>query len=546
MDHREFPVLYVDDEPDNLRVFELSFRREFSILTAGSPEEGLRMLHENPVAVILSDYKMPGMNGVEFLAQAREIDDRCIRMLVTAYGDVDILGDAVNDGRIYNYIAKPWEPEDMKLRVRRAIETYAIERERAALLGEMLLLNRLSQSLHRELNLDRLLQRVMEAIHTDLHYDGVALALLDADSEQLTWMGLKPDDGVANRVRDISLTAHAAPNFFDKLLTGQAQSLQMDDIAEMDEPVRDWLTEVSADEILAMPLIGKSEVVGMLAVDQRSGGRRFGADDRTMLDGLSTQVVIALENARVVEALSSTREQVKRADRLGTLGTLAAGLAHEINNPLVSINTFLSLAPEKRYSNDEEFWGRYYELAGSELERIRVLVATMSHLARGGMDDVVPEPVDLSALASKVVALMQPESREEGVELSLKDCSEMLPVYGVRDHLQQVLLNLVCNALHATPPGGKVRVELGLDRDHPRDIMCMDVVDDGEGITPEHAEQIFDPFFTTKDPDKGTGLGLMITHQIVCDHGGAIEVRSQPENGSSFRVKLPVKGMAGR
>ena len=137
LDHREFPVLYVDDEPDNLRIFELTFRRQFSIITASSPEEGLRLLHENPIAVILSDYRMPGMNGVEFLSKAREIDDRCVRMLVTAYGDVQILGDAINDGRIYSYIPKPWEPEDMQMRLRRAIEVYAIDRERSALLDEL-------------------------------------------------------------------------------------------------------------------------------------------------------------------------------------------------------------------------------------------------------------------------------------------------------------------------------------------------------------------------------------------------------------------------
>ncbi len=546
MDHREFPVLYVDDEPDNLRVFELSFRRQFTILTANSPEEGLRILHENPVAVILSDYKMPGMNGVEFLAQAREIDDRCVRMLVTAYGDVDILGEAVNDGRIYNYIAKPWEPEDMQLRIRRAIETYAIERERAALLGEMLLINRLSQALHRELDLSRLLPLVLEAIHTELNYDGAAVALLDTDGGQLSWMGMRPEDEVAERIFEIPIERDSAPNFFKALCTGQPVSLQMEELATLEEPLQHWLTEVSSDEILVMPLIGKNEVIGILAVDQRSGGKRFGADDRTLLDGLATQVVIAIENARVVEALSSTREQVKRADRLGTLGTLAAGLAHEINNPLVSIHTFLSLAPDKRQEEDAEFWGRYHSLASSELERIRGLVATMSHLARGGMDDVVREPVDIRDVAEKVVALMNPEAREAGVELELKECDDLVPVYGVRDHLQQVLINLVCNAIHATPEGGSVRVELALDRDHPRDVMWMTVIDDGAGISPEHAEQIFDPFFTTKDPDKGTGLGLMITHQIVCDHGGAIEVRSEPGQGSSFKVKLPVKGMAGR
>ena len=139
MNQREFPVLYVDDEPDNLRIFELTLRREFSILTATSAEEGLRLLNENPVAVVLSDQRMPDVTGVEFLARVRDVDANTIRMLVTAYGDVDILGEAINDGSIYRYVPKPWEPEDMRLTLRRGIEMYALERERSALLEELTL-----------------------------------------------------------------------------------------------------------------------------------------------------------------------------------------------------------------------------------------------------------------------------------------------------------------------------------------------------------------------------------------------------------------------
>jgi two-component system NtrC family sensor kinase len=546
MDHREFPILYVDDEPDNLRIFELTFRRHFSIFTAETPAEGLQILHENPIAVVLSDYKMPGMNGVELLSRAREIDERCIRVLVTAYGDVQTLGDAINDGRIYKYVPKPWEPEDMQQTIRRAIETYAIDRERAAVLEELTLLNRISQSLYRELDLDRLLERVVDAAHRDLEFDGAAVALLDRDGEQLNWMGLAPDDEVAAHVREICLSRNSARHFFEELEAGTIQSLRFDDMSDLDAPVREWLTEVSADELIVVPLIGQNDIIGILAVDHRRGGKRFGADDRTLLDGLATQVVIAIENARLVETLRSTREQVKRADRLGTLGTLAAGLAHEINNPLVSIHTFLSLAPEKRDQSDPEFWGRYHELATAELERIRGLVATMSRLARGGRGEVAAELIDLAELAKEAVTLLQSEAREAAVELELAESEDSLPVLAVRDHVHQVVLNLLHNALHATPEGGRVVVEVAPERDHPRDVTCITVTDTGVGIPADQVERIFDPFFTTKDPDEGTGLGLMITHQIVADHGGAIEVRSEPGQGSSFRVKLPVKGVATR
>jgi two-component system NtrC family sensor kinase len=545
MDPREFPVLYVDDEPDNLRIFELTLRREFTILTATSAEEGLRLLNENPVAVVLSDQRMPEVTGVEFLARVRDLDPKTIRMLVTAYGDVEILGEAINDGSIYRYIPKPWEPEDMRLTLRRAIESYALERERTALLDELSQLNRLSRALHREMDLDRLIELLLSAMHGDLGFDGAALMFFEKDNSHLAWRAIAPsEDSVADGMRAVELTRETAPNFLNGLLKGDAQVLHVDALEGLEVPVRDWVTGVSADEILVVPLVGKNAVIGALAVDNRSGGRRFGADDRTLLDGLGMQAVIAIENARLVDDLRHSRAQVLRADRLGTLGTLAAGLAHEINNPLVSIHTFLTLAPEKRTEDDPAFWGEYHQLATSELERIRGLVSTMSRLAHTGSDAPAVERslVEVGELGREAASLIQREVVAAGVTLDVESEAEMPKVLGVRDHLHQVLLNLLLNAVQATPRGGTVQLHVARDARYGKDVVSVRITDSGDGIPEEHLERIFDPFFTTKDPDKGTGLGLMISHQIVADHGGSLEVRSLAGEGATFEVRLPAGG----
>jgi signal transduction histidine kinase len=256
--------------------------------------------------------------------------------------------------------------------------------------------------------------------------------------------------------------------------------------------------------------------------------------------------VIAIENARLVQDLRRSREQVLRADRLGTLGTLAAGLAHEINNPLVSIHTFLELAPQKRSEDDAAFWGEYHRLATREVDRIRGLVARMAHLAKGGPEGGEPAPVDLGRLAQEAVALLEREAAQARVRLVVDAAPGTPPVSGVRDHLHQVLLNFLLNAMHASAPGSEVRVRVGRDAEHPDESVWMSVEDRGCGIPEADLERIFDPFFTTKDPALGTGLGLMICHRIVTDHGGTIEVRSRPGEGSTFRVRLRVKGTPAR
>jgi signal transduction histidine kinase/CheY-like chemotaxis protein len=544
LDHREYPVLYVDDEPDNLRIFELTFRRDFTVLTATNAKEGLELLSQHPVAVVLSDQKMPGIEGVEFLRRVRELDSGVVRILVTAYGDAKILGDAINDGNIYRYLPKPWEPEDMRLTVRRAIESYALEAERATLLEELMILNRLSRTIHRDIDRGRLYETLLSALREELDFDGCALMLWDADSASLRFAAAEPNDEVAGRLREITFDKRTAPIFLDPVNKGDSQMLHGDEAAELEAPVRAWLTEVSAEEIFVVPLIGKERVVGALAVDNRRGGQRLGADGRMLIEGLAMQAVIAIENAQLVDELRHSRAQVRRVDRLGTLGTLAAGLAHEINNPLVSLNTFLSLAPEKRESADPSFWGEYHELACAELERIRGLVESMSRLGRGGPAAALSrEAVNVGEVAQQVIRLLHRETERAGVEVRLELADSLPEIEVVRDQIHQVVLNLSLNAIQASQAGGSIVISVDSDGSpaEPTGIRIR-FQDSGEGISEEDLERIFDPFFTTKDPDKGTGLGLMISHQIVADHAGSIEVESTLGEGATFHVRLPIQG----
>ncbi len=545
LDPREFPVLYVDDEPENLRIFELTFRREFSVITARSGEEGLEQINQKPVALVLSDHRMPGMSGVQFLSRVREIDPKTIRILVTAYGDAETLGGAINDGRIYRFVPKPWVPDEMAVTLRRGVELYSLDREREALLGELTLLNHVSQSIAQELDFEPLMDLLLAAVCGELGFDGAGILLLDAAGERFTWAGTSPrDDDVAAQLRSHAIARSEAPGFVQRLCEGEAQLLNVEQALEFEAPVRHWATEVAAEQILVLPLVAKKGVIGALAVDNRRGGRSFDIDDRTLLEGFASQAAIAVENARLVEALRRSREQVLRADRLKTLGTLSAGLAHEINNPLVSIQTFLTLAPEKRGGDDSEFWDDYHGLALREVERIRGLVASMGSLARGseGAGDASPEHFAPGELVREVAVFLEREARAVEVSLSVEVDPQTPKIVANRDQLHQVLMNLLLNGIQATPPGGRVCVRTEPDSERGAAWLSVEVADTGSGIREEDLERIFDPFFTTRSPDQGTGLGLMICHRIVTEHGGTIEVRSREDEGSTFRVQLPVRG----
>jgi two-component system NtrC family sensor kinase len=140
-----------------------------------------------------------------------------------------------------------------------------------------------------------------------------------------------------------------------------------------------------------------------------------------------------------------------------------------------------------------------------------------------------------------VATLLAPEAAAAEVEIEVNGEPGTPKLMAIRDQIHQVLMNLLLNAIHASPAGGKVELRITPGGPGGREGAAIEIVDNGTGIAPEDLERIFDPFFTTKGPDQGSGLGLMISHRIVADHQGTIEVSSRPGKGTTFRVQLPVE-----
>lgn len=225
--------------------------------------------------------------------------------------------------------------------------------------------------------------------------------------------------------------------------------------------------------------------------------------------------------------LSQLREKAERAERLAALGRLAAGLAHEIRNPLSSISGSVEMVREAQQLDPED--RKLLSLVLGEVDRLNDLVSTMLEVGKPRTPD--PIGVDLCALASEVTKVARP-----GVSGRVEVIAPADPVrvHADPDQLRQVLWNLVKNALQFSPPGGMVRVEVGWDDDARP---CLAVSDEGPGISDEDRAHLFDMFYSRRQ--HGVGLGLALVRQIVEAHGGAITVESQPGEGATFRVHLP-------
>ena len=220
---------------------------------------------------------------------------------------------------------------------------------------------------------------------------------------------------------------------------------------------------------------------------------------------------------------------------MASLGTLTAGLAHEIRNPLVAIKTFTQLLPERL--DDEEFRNQFLTIASGEVDRISMLINELLDFARPSDPRLKPE--DINSILDGMILLVSTESKKKYVQVQ-KNYTPDLPLVSVdREQIKQVFLNVLLNAIDATPENGEIVVKTrSFVKPGGDPYIQVEFTDTACGIPSANLEDIFNPFFTTKT--KGSGLGLSISNQIVQDHKGYVHVESELDKGSSFFINLPL------
>jgi len=319
----------------------------------------------------------------------------------------------------------------------------------------------------------------------------------------------------------------------------------------------DNTTEFETRSLLGVPLRVKEKSIGVLEVINKVDAHLYTKHDLDVLESLSAQAAIAIENARLykdlqdqMKALKDAQARLVQSEKLAAVGELVAGVAHELNNPLTSIIGFAELL-QLNDLNDR---------AQEDLNKVVTQAQRAASIVRGLLDFARQHPpqwtaVQLNDILKSVLNLLAYELHTHNVTFDI-DLAPDLPLTMADPHqLQQVFINLVNNARQAMSSenrGGQIIITTRLksalpetNRNQARSdgavkMLQVIITDDGPGILPEHLSRIFDPFFTTKEPGEGTGLGLSVCHGIVTEHGGEIRVDSRAGQGASFIVELPV------
>ncbi|MCQ8240934.1 ATP-binding protein [Rhizosaccharibacter radicis] len=496
-------VLLVDDEADILVALEDLLEDEFRVLSTTSPADALAILRREPdVSVIVSDQRMPGMNGDQFLSRARQHSD-AQALLLTGYADLSAVVSAVNDGRISGYAHKPWEPAALLAMIRQAARRAELQ---DALRWERMLLQ----------------------------------GLLDGSG-----------DGVSIKDRD---------GRFLRLNRIAADRLGHEPSACLGRTEAELVPGTVGEAMLQADL--RTMRNGAVATDQRQvaedenrpasrGGRwlqRLRAPVRDA-DG-SVAALATLE--RDISDEKAAEAQARQNEKMQALGTMAGGVAHDFNNLLTAVLGSLEMA-RNQVPPGEARLARLLDTAQAAADRGSALTQRLLRFSR--QDDSRVGSFDVNELIGNMRDLLSRSVGRRDITIEYELAPSLSPVRADGEQLELALINLCVNARDAMPDGGRLvlcttAAEVVLpEGDGPPPAAgvatrCVSIAvqDEGIGMSPELQQRIFEPFFTTKEIGRGTGLGLSTVYAFARQSGGMVLVDSAPGKGSRIAICLPSIG----
>ena len=496
---RRHSLLVVDDERQILESVQSLFRRSYDVITAGSGQAGLEVLAGTPPDLILTDQMMPDMPGDAFLKLALELAPDSVRLLFTGYADIEAVTRAVNHGKIFGYITKPWNTVELEALVGQAARHFELAEANRILTEELRQANRALEG--KVVERTRAVEELEDYSECLLRSLGSGVLVIDMNGVVTS---LNPKGTAILEFE----AAHVLGKKFDAL-----------------PALRPFAEELTRSLSLGRP-------------GTYQEARLDGRDDQHRHLGYEVNPVVTRSGERRGSILTFTdiseirqlQMQLNQSEKLSTIGQLAGGVAHEINNPLGVILGFAQML--MRQPLEEQNLRRVQNIERQAL-RCKEIVSSLLKFARRPRMET--RPVELNALVDETLALMARQFEVEQVKL-VKELQPGLPeVQGDPNELEQVFFNLIMNARDALGGPGEIRIQSRF----AGGAVEIAVSDTGPGVSQALREKIFDPFFTTKEPGRGTGLGLSVSRGIARRHGGDVVAEAGPGGGGRFVVRLP-------
>jgi PAS domain S-box-containing protein len=478
-------VLVIEDDPDtaaNLSdILELD---EYKVELAGTLTEALQREQGDDLVAVLVDRRLPDANADDHLPEIRALAPDSSILIITGHADLDGAVAALRQGAD-DYLLKPIDPDTLRATLARSVEH---QRTRRALRESTLLS-------------DAILNSSRAGIIT-LDEAGV---IVSANPAAGHIFGFAPDELIG---------------MDSSVLAPWSIREELDRHLEESQERGEGSTTGTYREVSGLRKDGNRFVHEVSVSRVEFGNRRL----------ITATVRDLTERKRVQKALLESERRARAAEDLASIGTLAAGLAHEVGTPM---NVILGYAQMIQSSTPDDASRERARIIRDQVQRISQIIRTLLNFARP--EKRRRESVDLVEVVEETLTLLQERFRTSGIEVERR--FEPVPeIWADGEKLEQMLINLGINAADAMPEGGTLTIHLA---PHGSNEVQVRVADTGTGIPPDSLKRIFEPFYTTKERGEGSGLGLAVVKGIVMDHGGNIEVASEVGRGTEFCAVLP-------
>ena len=541
-------VLIVDDDRTIVRLCQrLLERASYQVITAINPSEILDILGRQKINLLLTDIRMPGMDGFELISQAKKLQPDLPVLVMTGYGNVDDALQALHRG-VDGLILKPFENSTDLVNTVRQILEQTEQRRDSARLHVLRPLFDVTERLLSETSPEPLEKLILNTITTLFQASNAWIYRLDPDGSGFDLVRTtEATQAILNLVRQHRFFKIADGNSPPALYnvstkSGSAESAEIWQMLSL----LDW------EAMMVVP-VRRDKSQFIFCADREKGSIPFTEADLEQFVILARQAAVAMENARLYSELKAYVKQVEesqmalvQAEKMAAMGRLMATVAHEINNPLQSVRNCLHLAVRDDISADQRL--KYIQMTGDELERLSTTVQQMLDYYRpGGLEKRF---ADLRLMIDQVLALLEPQLNEQHIAVHVKYQGVVVPVLIVTDQMKQVIINLLLNAADALEEWtnrSSQEKEIWVDIYYEKSQVRILIEDSGPGIPIEMREHIFEPFVSTKQ--QGTGLGLAVSYGIIERHQGQLTViPPRYKNGACFEIVLPneVEGENGK
>jgi len=547
-------ILVVDDEEIIRELLSKTLNKQgYYSEVAEDGNSALKKIKESFFNLLITDLKMPNLDGISVLKEIKKINPYIEVVIITGYPTVESAVEAIKLGA-FDFLCKPFDIQEMALIVNRCLEKQKFTINHIEL-SELTAFFEISKTITAYTDLDSLLGQILDSALEIVKAQRGSLLLLDENSEDLH---IKAARGLSEEI--ILNTKIRVGDGIAGKVAEEGKPILVADISKDPRFQSNREMLYGTKSFLSIPLVSKylysqGKVLGVINVTEKISAENFTEREQTLLSVLASEAAVTIENFRLfnelqkkindlkraIEQLNLAQTQLIQSEKLAALGRFATGVAHEVKNPLGIILGGMEFLELKLPNIESEIKTAIHKIEEATL-RANTIVQNLLKFARPSESNAEKlEPQDLIKDALSLFKFRIPLSK---IKIEADFAKELLYIKVDRNQMQQVIFNILMNAVEAMPGGGDIKIKtyktIIQESSTTKPACVIEITDTGEGIAEEDLLKLFEPFFTTKRDRKGTGLGLFMSKIIVEKHKGKLLIESEPHKETRVKIILPI------